>query len=112
MLQRPSIHGDQRRMDDAAGIHQRAGQRVAAILDHAGKGFIDDGKRMILADERKHAGRQALGAHGDGDFERAMLARQPGQGAGFGESRLRLVARMRASLARTASSRRCRAADR
>ena len=37
MLERPGIHDDQRRMDDRAGIHQRGRERVAAVLDHAGK---------------------------------------------------------------------------
>ncbi len=76
----------------AAGIHQRAGERVAAILDHAGKRVADHLQRMILQRQRKHAGRQPLGAHRDRDFEIAVLAREPGQGAGLGERDFRLVA--------------------
>ena len=65
------------------GIHQRARERVAAILDHAGESLRDDGQRAVLLRERKYAGGQALGAHGDRDFERAMLARQPWKRPGF-----------------------------
>ena len=46
MLERAGIHHDQRRMDDRPGIHQRARQRVAAGLDHAGKGAADHVERM------------------------------------------------------------------
>ena len=48
-----------------------------------GKAFETTASAAVLLRERKHAGRQALGAHGDGDFERAMLARQPRQRPGF-----------------------------
>ena len=51
-----------------------------------GNARADHIERMIGSFQRKHADRQPLGADGDGDFERAMLARQPGQRAGFGES--------------------------
>jgi hypothetical protein len=33
VLQRPGVHHDQRRVDDRSGIHQRAGERIAAVLD-------------------------------------------------------------------------------
>ena len=49
MLDRAGIHHDQRRMDDRSGIHQRTRQRVAARLDHAGKGAADHIERMIGA---------------------------------------------------------------
>ena len=42
--------------------------------------------------EREHADRQPLGADGDGDLERPVLARQPGQGAGLGEAGVGAVA--------------------
>jgi hypothetical protein len=35
MFDRAGVHGDQRRMNDRAGIHQRARQRIAAWLDGA-----------------------------------------------------------------------------
>ena len=41
---------------------------------------------MIRRLERKHADRQPLGADGDGDLERPVLARQPWQRAGLGEA--------------------------
>ena len=47
MLDRAGIHDDQRRMDDRPGIHQRARQRVAARLDHAGKRAADHIERVI-----------------------------------------------------------------
>src|ERR1700740_2334982 len=34
MLDRAGVHDDQRRMDDGTCIHQRAGERIAAWLDH------------------------------------------------------------------------------
>ena len=47
MLERRGIHDDQRRMDDRPGVHQRAGQRIAAVLDHAGKRAADDVERVL-----------------------------------------------------------------
>jgi hypothetical protein len=85
MFERASVHHDQRRVDDRPGIHQRAGQRIAAGFDHAGEGPIDHGDGVVGERERKHAGGQPLGADGDGDLERPMLARQPGQRAGLGK---------------------------
>ena len=61
-------------------------QRVAARLDHAGKGASDHVERVIPRLQRQHAGRQPLGADGDGDLERPVLARQPRQRAGLGEA--------------------------
>ena len=49
MLDRAGIHHDQRRMDDRPGIHQRARQRVAAGLDHAGKRASDHLERVLGA---------------------------------------------------------------
>src|ERR1700740_1078944 len=83
MLDRAGIHDDQRRMDDRPRIHQRARQRVAARLDHAEKCASDHIEGMIPSMQWKHADRQPLGADGDGDFERSMLARQPWQRAGL-----------------------------
>ena len=60
MLERRGVHGDQRRMDDRPGIHQRAGERIAAVLDHAGKRAADDGERMVLLRQRK--ARRSAGA--------------------------------------------------
>ena len=48
MLQRGGIHGDQRRMDDWAGVHQSAGQRVAAILDDIRERSGDHGSAWAL----------------------------------------------------------------
>ena len=42
--------------------------------------------------QRKHADRQPLGADGDRDLERAVLARQPGQRAGLGKAGVGAVA--------------------
>ncbi len=85
MLQRPGIHGDQRRMNDRARIHQRTRERVAAILDHAAKRCPQHGDRVILARERKDSGRQPLSPHRDRHLERAVLAREPRQRAGLRE---------------------------
>ena len=49
-------------------------------------------KRMLLAREREHAGRQPLGPHRDRQLERAVLAREPGQRAGLGIGDLGMVA--------------------
>ncbi len=46
MFDRAGIHHDQRRMNDRPGIHQRARQRVAAGLDHAGKRASDHVERV------------------------------------------------------------------
>ena len=110
MLERRGVHGDQRRMDDRPGIHQRAGERVAAVLDHAGKRAADHVERMVLQPQRKHAGRQPLGADRDRHLERPVLARQPGQGAGLGEGRVGAVAGVVRRLSRKHTSRTCRAA--
>jgi len=59
-------------MDDRPGVHQRAGERVAAVLDHAGKGRAEiTASACSLRLSGKHAGRQALGAHGDRRLETA-----------------------------------------
>ena len=92
MLQWPGIHHDQRRMNDRAGIHQRAGQSIAARLDDAGESLVDYLAGVIGQRQRKHAGRQPLGADGDGDLEGPVLARQPRQRAGLGESDAGMVA--------------------
>ena len=42
MLERRSVHGDQRWMNDRPGIHQRGRERIAAVLDHAGKRAADN----------------------------------------------------------------------
>ena len=110
MLDRSGIHHDQRRMDDRPGIHQRARQCVAARLDHAGKGAADHIERMRRGIERKHADRQPLGADGDGDLERSVLARQPGQRAGLGKADAGADCRRRAPPWRRSSSRRWPAA--
>ncbi len=105
MLDRAGIHDDQRRMDDRPGIHQRRRQRIAARLDHAGKGAPDHIERMIGGIKRKYADRQPLGADGDGDFERSVLARQPGQRAGLGKARRLRDCRRRARPWQRSSSR-------
>ena len=110
MLDRAGIHHDQRRMDDRSGIHQRARQRVAARLDHAGKGAADHVERMVGGIERKYADRQPLGADGDGDLERPVLAGQPRQRAGLGKADAGADCRRRARPWRRSSSRRSPAA--
>ena len=92
VLQRRGIHGDQRRMDDRPRIHQRARQRIAARLDHAGKRAADHLQRVRLQRQREHARRQPLGADGDRRLEGPVLAREPGQRAGFRERDLGAVA--------------------
>ena len=92
MLQWPGIHHDQRRMNDRAGIHQRAGQSIAARLDDAGESLVDYLAGVIGQRQRKHAGRQPLGADGDGDLEGPVLARQPRQRAGLGKGDAGVVA--------------------
>ena len=42
VLQRRGVHHHQRRVDDGAGIHQRAGERIAAST-HGGECFADHG---------------------------------------------------------------------
>ena len=84
VLERAGVHQDQRRVDDRSGVHQRTGQRVLDRL-HRGKCGAQHGEGPVRFLRRKDAGRQARGADGDGDLRRAMLARQPGQGAGLGE---------------------------
>ena len=108
MLQRAGVHSDERWMDDGPGIHQRAGERVAAILDHAGESLRDDGQRVVLARERKHAGGQALGPHGDRDLERPMLARQPRQRPGFRKGHVGRIAGITCSLGEQHRAERCR----
>ena len=92
MLDRAGVHDNQRRVDDRSGIHQRAGQRIAAWFDDAGERAPNHLQRMAGAIEREHADRQPLGADGDRDFERAVLARQPWQRAGLREADLGAIA--------------------
>jgi hypothetical protein len=47
---------------------------------------------MIRSLQWKYTDRQPLGADGDGDFERSMLARQPWQRAGLRKAHRRLIA--------------------
>jgi hypothetical protein len=108
MLQRAGVHGDERRMDDGPGIHERARERVAASLDHAGESLRDDGQRVVLAGERKHAGGQALGTHGDRNLERPMLARQPRQRPGFRKDHVGSIAGITCSLGEQHRAERCR----
>ncbi len=51
----------------------------------ARKRLADHLQRVVCEIERKDANRQPLGADGDGNLERPVLARQPGQRAGFGK---------------------------
>ena len=92
MLQRRRVHGDQRRVNDRPGVHQRARQRIAARLDHAGKRAADHSQRMRLQRQREYARRQPLGTDGDRRLEGPMLAREPRQRAGLGERDLGAVA--------------------
>ena len=110
MLQRPGIHDDQRRMDDRPGIHQRGRERVAAILDHAGKRRPQHRERMVLSGQREDAGRQPLGAHGDRRLERPVLAREPRQRPGLGERDLGAVAGIVRGLGEQQRAERARAA--
>ena len=110
MFERRGVHGDERRMDDRPGIHQRAGERIAAILDHAGKRAADDAERVVLQPQRQHAGRQAFGADRDRHFEWPVLAGEPRQGAGLGERHIGAVAGIVSRPWRKCKSRTCRAA--
>src|SRR5690348_1515062 len=58
VFDRSGVHHDQGWMDDGTGIHQCAGQRIAAGLYHAGKGAADHGERIFGVYERKYADRQ------------------------------------------------------
>jgi len=78
MPKRAGIHDDQWRMDDWTGIHQGAGEGVAAIFDDVGKGAAQYGQRMVLADEREDAGGRALRPRRDRCLERCMPSRKPG----------------------------------
>ena len=84
-------------MDDRPGVHQRAGQAVAAILD-AWISLADHGERAVLVVQRKHARRQPRRPHGNSNLARPVLAGKVGQGAGFGEGDLRLRAGVADSL--------------
>ena len=79
-------------MDDGPGIHQARRERIAAGLDDTGKRAPDHGKGRLGQTQREDAGRQPLGANGDGDFKRAVLARQPRQRAGFGKGDVGIIA--------------------
>ena len=91
------------------GIHQRAGERIAAILDHAGESASTmTASAWSLRVERKHAGRQPLGAHGDGDLERPVLARQPRQRAGLRKGHVGAIAGVMRSLGEQHRAEGCR----
>ena len=92
MLERRGVHDDQRRMDDRAGVHQGARERVAAWLDHAGKGSADDRECVVGEAHGQDPGRQPLGADGDGRLEGPVLAREPRQRPGLGEGDVGAVA--------------------
>ncbi len=91
VLQRAGVHHDQRWVDDGAGVHQGTGQGIFAAL-HAGEDLANHIQGVIGIARRVHASRQAGGAGGDVDDGIAMLAGQPGQGAGFGPADIGLVA--------------------
>lgn len=78
-------------MDDGAGIHQRARERVAAAV-HARVGHADGVDRLRGLACRIDAGGQADRADRDVDLALAMLARQVGQGAGLGPGHVGAVA--------------------
>ena len=83
-------------MNDRARIHQRARERIAAGLGNARKRLTDDGESVILPQRWEYADRQPRRARCDRDLIRAVLARQPGQGAGLRKTdRLRLTTRLR-----------------
>ena len=63
-----------------------------------GKAFEMMASAWSLRVQRKHAGRQALGAHGDRNLERAMLARQPRKRPGFGKGHVGAMAGVACSL--------------
>ncbi|MNI43161.1 hypothetical protein D3C73_974830 [compost metagenome] len=81
MLQGPGIHQDERRVNDGARVHQRAGQPVFNGFD-AGIGLAQQRQRVVGQTAGKHAGGQARGVAAD-HHRVAVLARQIGQGAGF-----------------------------
>ena len=85
---------------NAPGIHERARQRIAAGLNHAGKGATDHVEGMIGGNERKYADRKPFGVDRDGHFERSVLTRQPGQGAGFGEAHRGVIVGVMAAAAK------------
>ncbi|MCY1203359.1 hypothetical protein D9M72_148620 [compost metagenome] len=91
VLQRRGVHHHQRRVDDGAGVHQRARERVAAAV-HGRVGAADhlDGLRLLA--RRVDAGGQADRADGDVDFALAVLARKVRQGAGLGPGHVGAVA--------------------
>ena len=70
-------------MDDRAGVHQRRGEGVFNGLDGVGEGAADEAKRVLAVARGKDTRRQARGARGDGNLGGPVLARQPGQRAGF-----------------------------
>ena len=90
VLQRAGVHQDQRRMDDRSRVHQCAGQRILDRFDRR-KGSAQHGKSLRRLAGREHSGWQPRGAHGDGDFGRAVLARQPRQRSGLGEGDVSLA---------------------
>src|SRR5690348_3769319 len=47
---------------------------------------------MVGVDKRKYSDRQSFGPDGDGNLERTMLSRQPGQCAGLGEADISAIA--------------------
>ena len=85
MLDGAGIHDDERRMDDAAGIHQRAGQGIAARFDRLRKSPADHIERVRRPAERKHARGQAHAAAGYPHLIGALFAGKPGQRARLGE---------------------------
>ena len=92
MLERRRIHDDQRRVNDGAGVHQRARQGIPARLDRAGEDAVEERDGIALRGAREDAGRQPLGADGDRHLEGPMLAREPRQRAGLGEDRVGAIA--------------------
>ena len=82
VLQRRRVHQDQRRMDDGSGVHQRAGQRVLAGLDHR-VGFADDREGVLRAFGGIGPGGQPRGADGDAHLVGRLLACEVGQRAGL-----------------------------
>ena len=94
MFDRTGVHGDQRRMDDRTGIHQRARERIAAWLDGVWKRSLDHAQRVRGEAQRKHAGRQPRAPARDPNGIRPLLARQPRQRPGLRGCDLRAVARV------------------
>src|SRR5207302_10049978 len=54
LFDRTGVHGDQWRMDDRTGIHQRARERIAAWLDGIRKRAFDHAERVWGQAQWKH----------------------------------------------------------